>query len=173
MRLPCTCCGETNIALACSNFLPSWQQQLQTGTIQLSGFYAQPKETGPQSHFFFFLKSHATFAAVRHYFKPRRDTPLLRVCRTSVASAWRPRLLSRPPPPSPSTPPSPVTPPSQSTRGSAVAWPWINTFLKRRHRCHNTQEKVWRAVSPQYLCCILLRKPYSSDIPRIDSLIRL
>lgn len=78
-----------------------------------------------------------------------------------VASAWCPC-----PPPPKHTPPSPL----KGKRGLGGV---ESKCLEQTSQVPQHARKGLESCSPQYLCCILLRKPYSSDIPRIDRLIRL
>lgn len=137
MRLPCTCCGETNIALACSNFaiLATTATNRNHTVFRL---ICTPKETGPIARF----KSHATFAAARHYFKPRRNTPRLRPNPQNFSDI---SMTSPPrPPPQRSRPLLLLLAEHEGLSCRVTLGQHI--LKKRRHRCHNTQERFWRAV---------------------------
>lgn len=70
---------------------------------------------------------------------------------------------------------SPPQPDHAPLRGPVAQWPGdlVSKPSEQTSQVPQYARKGLEGCSLQYLCCILLRKPYSSDIPRIDRLIRL
>lgn len=72
-----------------------------------------------------------------------------------------------------SPPPKLTHTPPQGQEGARRLRDLESKYLEQTSQVPQHARKGLESCSPQYLCCILLRKPYSSDIPRIDRLIRL
>lgn len=126
MRLPCTCCGETNIALACSNFaiLATTATNRNHTVFRL---ICTPKETGPIARLNNTPLLLLRLGTILNRGGTLRGSDWIR--RTLVTSAWRPR------------PPHQSRPLLAEHEGLSCRVTLDQHILKRRHRCHNTQER--------------------------------